>query len=347
MRQGSWNDVLRMPTPHWIGDRKPYFGITYFSSFGCPEPCKFCCSPFVTNRRWKSMPADRMLDDLQDLKERWNFDVVRFHDANFGVMQKRVKEFSEGILERGLKFGWNAFIETHAITSYEERTLDAMAESGMYVAEIGAETGTEEFMKEWIGKPIKGDDNVVATKKMGDRGIESSVTYVIGFPHESDENMLATIDQARRCQLVSPQSSPTVFPYRPIPGTPMWDEALKLGFEPPEGLLDWGSLGEYHLQETWKGRIPPHVARVHNLYCHYRTLARGYTCKKGGVWDRLAHWRLKTGNYKLGHIDAKIWSVQNRIMKKLSPQKRVEQTDTWYAPAPPTTHRPSSASTNS
>ena len=330
MRPESHGDILRMPTPAWIGNRKPYFGITYFSSFGCPEPCKFCCSPFVTNRRWKAMPADRMLDDLAELKERWNFDVVRFHDANFGVMEKRVKEFSEGILERGLKFGWNSFIETHSILHYKESTLDAMAASGMYVAEIGAETGTDEFMKEWVGKPIKGDDNVEATRKMGDRGIECSVTYIIGYPHESADNMLATLDQARRVQVVSKQSSPTVWPYRPIPGTEMWDEAIKLGFEPPKSLLDWGSLGEYHLHETWPGRIPPEVSQVRKLYCHYQTLARGLARRKTGFWEKLARWRLKSGNYALGSLETKLFALQNKIARKLAPQEEISRS--WVDP---------------
>ena len=135
LRANSAGDVLRMPSPRSYGsDREPYFGITYFSSYGCPEPCTFCCSPEVTSRRWKAMPADRMLDDLAELKERWNYDVVRFHDANFGVMEKRTRDFSKGILDRELNFHWNAFIETHSILHYKPETLDLMADSGMYIA---------------------------------------------------------------------------------------------------------------------------------------------------------------------------------------------------------------------
>jgi radical SAM superfamily enzyme YgiQ (UPF0313 family) len=330
MRPGSDRDILRMPSPAWIGQRKPYFGITYFSSFGCPEPCKFCCSPFVTERRWKAMPAARMLDDLQELQERWGFDVVRFHDANFGVMKKRVRDFAEGILDRGLKFGWNCFIETHSILLYEQDLLDKMATSGMHLAEIGAETGTDEFMKDWIGKPIKGDDNVRATAEMDRRGIECSVTYIIGYPHEKPENMLATLDQARQCQVASPRSSPTVWPYRPIPGTEMWDEAIKLGFEPPTKLEDWGSLGEYHLHETWPGRIPPEVAHVRKLYCHYQTLARGLVRRRDGVWEKLARWRLKSGNYALGGLETKAFTAWNRVAKRF--RREEELSRSWVDP---------------
>src|SRR5262249_55605895 len=151
-----------------------------------PEPCTFCCSPEVTNRRWKAQPADRMLDVIQEIKERWGFQVLRFHDANFGVQEKRARAFAQGLIDRKLNLYWNAFIETHSILNYDPSTLDLLAQSGMYIAEIGAEAGTDDMMAK-IGKPIKGDDNVAAAYEMDRRGIVSSVTYIIGYPHESPD----------------------------------------------------------------------------------------------------------------------------------------------------------------
>jgi anaerobic magnesium-protoporphyrin IX monomethyl ester cyclase len=323
--------ILRMPAPGKIGKHGPYFGITFFSSFGCPEPCKFCCSPYVTNRRWKAMPAERMLDQLQMLKERWGYEVVRFHDANFGVMEKRVRDFSQGLIDRKLNIYWNSFIETNSILKYKPETLDLMAQSGMHLAEIGAETGTDEFMKNQIGKPIHGEDNVNATYEMEKRGIECSVTYIIGFPHESKDNMLATLDQARRAQAAAPKSSVTVWPYRPIPGTQMWDQARDLGFQAPDELEHWGSLGEYHLHETWPGRIPNEVARVRRLYCHYQTLARGLARKKDGLFEKLARWRLKSGNYTLGQLEAKLFDIYLPFYRRLN-RTEEEIARSWIDP---------------
>ncbi|HVS11146.1 MAG TPA: cobalamin-dependent protein, partial [Planctomycetota bacterium] len=46
----------RFPLPgKWTPDNPPR-GFSHFSSFGCPEPCTFCCSPLVTGRRWKAIP---------------------------------------------------------------------------------------------------------------------------------------------------------------------------------------------------------------------------------------------------------------------------------------------------
>ncbi len=212
LRAQSAGDVLRMPAPPSIAsDHRPYFGITYYSSYGCPEPCTFCCSPIVTNRRWKAMGAERMLDDLEELHDRWGFDVVRFHDANWGVQEKRARDFAEGKLERELDFQYNAFLETHSILHYDTGTLDALAASGLYIAEIGAEAGTDEMMSK-IGKPITGDDNIDAAVEMDKRGICASVTYIIGYPHEEPDSMLATIDQCRRLHVAAPAARPTVWP---------------------------------------------------------------------------------------------------------------------------------------
>ncbi len=329
MRPDSHRQILRMPTPPAIGARKPYFGITYFSSYGCPEPCTFCCSPIVTDRRWKAMPADRMLDDLAELKERWNYDVVRFHDANFGVMQKRVKEFADGMLSRKLSFWWNAFLETHSILSYKPEVLDALAASGLYIAEIGAEAGTDAMMSK-IGKPISGDDNINAAIEMDKRGVCSSVTYIIGYPGETPDSMLATIDQCRRLHVAAPLARPTVWPYRPIPGTAMWDQAISLGYDPPKAIQEWGSIGEYHLEETWPGKIPPNVAEMRKLYQHFVTLSYGLARGKHGWWERRAEKRLRENNFKNGIWEARAFDVFNRIEKKLFPREEVSRS--WVDP---------------
>lgn len=344
LRAASAGDVLRMPTPEALGSGAPYFGITYYSSYGCPEPCTFCCSPEVTGRRWKAMPAERMLDDLQELKERWNFDVVRFHDANFGVSEKRVREFTEGMLDRGLKFWWNSFIETHSIKIYKPQTLDAMAASGMYIACIGAEAGDDETMKE-IGKPIFGDDNIHAALEMEKRGVQSSVTYIIGYPGESEASMMATIDQCRRLHNACPQARPTVWPFRPIPGTAMWNEAVELGYKGPSGLREWGSLGEYHMEETWPGHIPEQVLRARKMYQHFVTLAYGLARGKMGWWERRAQRRLEDGSFLQGRVEAKAFDVYHRLTRKLFRGR--ETVRSWVDPGHKTGTAGNSASRSS
>jgi radical SAM superfamily enzyme YgiQ (UPF0313 family) len=341
IRAQSHKDVLRMPTPKAIGDRMPYFGITYFSSYGCPEPCTFCCSPIVTDRRWKAMPADRMLDDIQELHERWGFDVIRFHDANFGVMEKRSRDFAKGLLDRNLRIHWNAFIETHSILHYKPDTLDMMVASGLYVAEIGAEAGTDDMMEK-IGKPIHGDDNVLGAMELDKRGICANLTYIIGYPGESKESMLATIDQCRRVHVACPLSRATVWPFRPIPGTAMWDQSIAEGYQPPTRLEDFGSLGQYHLEETWIGRIPDDVMLERKMYHHFATLDYGLARGKIGWWEKRARRRLSEGNLSSGLFEARAFDLYNRITRKLFPRPDISRS--WVDPGHNTGTGPTAAS---
>ena len=341
VRAQSHKDVLRMPTPKAIGDRMPYFGITYFSSYGCPEPCTFCCSPIVTDRRWKAMPAERMLDDIQELHERWGFDVIRFHDANFGVMEKRSRDFAKGLLDRNLRIHWNAFIETHSILHYKPDTLDMMVASGLYVAEIGAEAGTDDMMKK-IGKPIHGDDNVLGAMELDKRGICANLTYIIGYPGETKESMLATIDQCRRVHVACPLSRATVWPFRPIPGTAMWDQAIAEGYQPPTRLEDFGSLGQYHLEETWIGRIPDDVMLERKMYHHFATLDYGLARGKIGWWEKRARRRLAQGRLADGLFEARAFDLYNRITRKLFPRPDISRS--WVDPGHNTGTGPTAAS---
>ncbi len=321
LRAASPGDYVRMPGPPWIGRKKPYVGITYFSSFGCPEPCTFCCSPFVTDRRWKAKPADKILDDLQMLRERWGgFDVVRFHDANFGVMEKRTRSFAEGLLARDLHLGWNAFIETYSVNNYQESTLDACAQSGYYVAEVGAETGDPKTMQR-IGKPIKGDANFNAAARLHDRNIWASITYIIGFPNEPVASMHATLNEARRVQLRCPNSSTHVLPFRPIPGTKMYELAVELGFRPPNDIHTWGNIGEYHLHQTWNV-IPESVMRSRALHNHYTTLYKELHQGRQPVFGRLAKWRLEKDEMRIP-IDAKILGLWHRIESRVQPKPKM------------------------
>ncbi len=253
---------------------------------------------------------------------------MRFHDANFGVLEKRTRDFAQGVLERKLKFHWNSFIETHSILNYKADTLDMMVASGMYIAEIGAEAGTNEMMK-LIGKPIHDDDNVLGAMELDKRGICSSLTYIIGYPGEPKESMLATIDQCRRVHVACPRSRATVWPFRPIPGTAMWDQSIEQGFVPPTRLEEFGKLGQYHLEETWTGRIPEDVKLARKMYHHYATLNYGLARGRKGWWEKRAKKRLERGEllggFPSARVEAKAFDVYNRVTKKLFGSKELSR----------------------
>jgi hypothetical protein len=120
--------------------------------------------------------------------------------------------------------------------------------------------------------------------------------------------------------VAAPLARPTVWPFRPIPGTVMWDQAIELGYDPPKSVVEWGSIGEYHMEETWPGKIPQHIANMRKMYQHYVTLDYGFARNKRGLWEKRAAKRLSQGTYATtaGRVEAKAFSIYNRLAKKLA-----------------------------
>ncbi len=312
MRPGAREARNRMPSPPSAGKNGKYFGISYFSSFGCPEPCSFCCSPLVTNRRWKAMPADRMLDDLADLKQRWGFDVVRFQDANWGVAEKRLREFCEGMQARDLRFEWSTTFEVNNLLRYKPQTLDLMRDTGLYVACVGAETALPDMM-ERVGKPIGEGDTLAAARLLHERDVVTSLTYIIGYPGETEKSMLATLDQARTILHHCPSVSAHVYPFRPIPGSQEYELAVKEhSYQPPKDLEAWGHQLEYHVMETWKDNIPASVHKRWRLYYQYASFVHGLVRPKRGLIEKIAEWRIKTGDYRLP-VELKAFYLMDKV----------------------------------
>jgi radical SAM superfamily enzyme YgiQ (UPF0313 family) len=328
LRQRTRRLVERLPRPPWIPDPQPYVGICYFSSFGCPEPCAFCCSPGFTGQRWKAMPAERVLDDVCALQERWKFDVLRFHDANFGVHEERARLIAEGLLARGVRIGWFPMMQAYSILRYAPSTLDALAASGLYVVNIGGEAGDEATMAR-IGKHTNPGDNLRAAQELDRRGVGQWMTYILGYPHESADSMLATLEEVRQIRSSCRLAHPAIWPYRPIPGTPFFDQAVELGYRPPATLEAWGTIGEYHLDETWPGKIPDFVARRRRLFQHWSTLARGLARGRIGFWERRARKRLESGDYRFARTEAKAFDLYFRLSRLWDPSARGRLSPEW------------------
>ncbi len=310
-----------LPPPPAFADGRPYKAIAYCSSYGCPLACTFCCSEAVCQRHWMAMPAERMLDDICELEQRWGFDIVAFYDANWGVDRRRALAFAKGLLERGKRLNYYPFLQAESVLGWSQDELETLAASGLYMAVLGAESGSDETLRA-IGKPARGDGNLEAVQRLDRAGISARVSYVIGFPDEDQASMLATIDQCRRMAVVCPSAGPTVWPYVPIPGAQSYGRAIELGFQPPRTHEEWGAFLHFKLAEWWPGAIPSNVRRLRNLYEHFVTLVNGTARGKVGVWERRALRRLGDDQdfergWPLGRLEAKSFQLYDRLERRL------------------------------
>jgi radical SAM superfamily enzyme YgiQ (UPF0313 family) len=306
-------------------------GFSYYSSFGCPEPCTFCCSPMVTNRRWKAIPGPLLADRILELHDRFNFNVLRFQDANFGVHEKRSNEFCEGVIEAGSPFWWNGTYEIETIARYKDTSLDLLAKSGFHMAAMGAEAGSEE-QQDRIKKKIKIEQDLESSlRRLNERNIQTGVSWIIGYPSESRTSMEETLRVAADIKHKFPNSPSDIFPFRPIPGTEDFDAAVKLGYQPPERLSEWGQVLEYKYEFDDIG-LPLELLLRWKRYgvcsTFYDSLANEGSDILRRMMRRISGWRLKKNNYsfpleqKLFHMYVKMTGTRTQgdmIKKDMTP----------------------------
>ncbi|MCB9532564.1 MAG: B12-binding domain-containing radical SAM protein [Myxococcales bacterium] len=271
----------RLPPPHHLQGR-PFRGFSYFSSFGCPEPCAFCCSPEIAGRRWLALDANVLVDRLKVIHDKDPFDVLRFQDANFGVSKKRMVDFCQALLDKGLNINWNGTIEIKQITQYDWDTLHLMKRSGNHLMWFGAEAATWET-QQLIRKRIQEGMTDEAMSRMHQLDIKSGLTYIIGYPGEPVESMYDTIHQAAEMKTKYPSCSVEVFPYRPIPGSEFWQPSIDdNGYPVPENFEQWGRFFDYKFNSWW-GPIPAEVQKVWSRFTQMAPWFDGIAGGKGPI----------------------------------------------------------------
>ena len=320
----------QLPYPLDMPPGTPVRAFSYFSSFGCPEPCTFCCSPMVTNRRWKALPGKLLAERILECQDRFNFNILRFQDANFGVAEKRSNEWCEALLADGPpRFWWNATYEIETIARYKEASCDLLRDTKCHLIILGAEAGSQEQQIR-IKKKIDLEDHLeLALGRIYDRGIQTGTTWIIGYPGESSESMHATIRMAAKMKHNYPGSASDIFPFRAIPGTEDFDEAVKLGYQAPSNFEEWGSCLEYKYEYDDIG-LPYDVINTWKRYGATASFYDGHVHEGSGLMRKalrsISGWRLRTGNYRLP-IEQKAFDLYVRLTGQTQSDKiKLDQT---------------------
>ncbi len=216
----------------------------YYASWGCPNDCKFCSSSGVTGRRIVFLPIPRLLDHLSELHRKYGFDMLFLADANFFLVPSRVRAFYQGLIERNLRISWSATAEARSLLRLEEKDWEELKRSGCIGILIGAESATPETLEQ-IRKPVSPEE-VDGCVRIAERyGIAINCNYIIGFPGESEASIQATFEKARALKNQYPRLPIALNPFWPLPGSPYYPEAVKMGYRPPDTLaayadiLDW------------------------------------------------------------------------------------------------------------
>lgn len=212
--------------------------LWYFSSFGCPEPCSFCCSPAVTGCRWTALEPTAILDQWEELRAENRFNLLHFYDANFTVNPKRLRRFCEEILKRGDPIPWAATAELMHIDAWPDDLAQLVSESGCYALYVGVESASTSTLQQ-MRKVIDPTAAPRVVRRMRDLQVTVIASYVVGVPGEPTAEVMKSVDQACLLRTIDPGCESVLHLFLPLPGTEMYDRAAAEGLVQPQDVAGW------------------------------------------------------------------------------------------------------------
>jgi len=133
----------------------------------------------------------------------------------------------------------------------EQPLLEKLAASKCKRLLMGVESGSNRVLKEIVDKGVSKDEMFFVAQEIAKHGILGSYTFIVGFPGETHEEQEESFEFIKKLSTLSPRPETRVHIYAPYPGTPLYDEALSLGFSHPQELGDWSDFDYYKAQTPW------------------------------------------------------------------------------------------------
>lgn len=217
--------------------------LSYISSRGCPYRCAFCHNFATGNTKWRAESINTVIRNINYLKDKYDIDCVWFNDDNFFVNTDRAFEILEYINTLNLKW----FGETR-IDQLDELKISKIAKLTCVRLLIGVESGDDSILR-YINKGINRRKVKEITRLLNRYSVPASYAFIIGFPNETFKQITKTLEFISELEEIYPPTPSTfgckIGVYLPYPGTPLFQEAKKLGYQEPQTLRDWSGLERY------------------------------------------------------------------------------------------------------
>jgi len=186
---------------------------------GCPYTCKWC-STAVYGQSYRRRSPEKVVDELVEIKTKYNPDAIWFVDDVFTVSHKWLNDFKDELAKR------NAYIPFECITRADRLNEDVMAtlkDCGCFRVWIGAESGSQKIIDAMDRRVDVGRvrDMIHCAQK---NKIEAGTFIMLGYPGETKEDIEDTISHLKSS---SPDQFTITLAY-PIKGTGLYEETQNI-----------------------------------------------------------------------------------------------------------------------
>ena len=185
-----------------------------FTSRGCPYRCLYCHQVF--GKRMRAHSAERTMAEVRMLNDKYGITHFQIVDDIFNLDRPRAMKFFDLVVRDGLKLVFS-FPNGLRGDRVDREMVDAMWEAGVRYISYAVETGSPRLQK-LIQKNMKLDRICDAISMSAAKGIVAKGFFMLGFPTETEEEALMTVEFAQESDLVQAMFFTVVY----FPGAPLY-----------------------------------------------------------------------------------------------------------------------------
>ena len=246
-------DLDSLPLPAYdLFPMDKYVGHTYWKPFveivtsrGCTHGCTFCYEwsehdprGIKNFNRWRAKSAQRVVDEVELLEKKFGTKVMVIQEDNFNINGKRVREFCEKKIKRGLKMKW---VSLGCASDWVrlERDIPLMKKAGMFMGVFGIEVASDDELRK-LDKGITVDQIYKTIDILRKNDIAIVGDIMIGFDYDTEKIIKERFEFAEK---VDPDVMWVGY-LTPPPGSPIWADVVQRGWVDPKtiDILQWDFL---------------------------------------------------------------------------------------------------------
>lgn len=286
--------------------------LDYISSQGCRFRCSFCADPFMYKRGWYGFSPERMGDEIETLWKKYKFNHVHFQDETFFTYAPRVKAIAEEFINRKLPITWFGTMRADQGVRMSEDIWKIAKQSGLERVMIGMEAGTQEML-DWMQKDIKLSHVYEVAKLCIKYDIAINFSVIVGFPGETKESIIKTLEVVKELRQMSPTFHMGIFFYKPYPGNKIADELLEKGYKFNSTLEEWSN---FDFVDTGKSEwVDEDTVKLVENFKFYQNLAYNKSTVSKSLFRHIARWRVEKKAY--------LFPIEKKFKEWFIPQQRM------------------------
>jgi anaerobic magnesium-protoporphyrin IX monomethyl ester cyclase len=223
---------------HCFGDlkREPY--ASFYTTFGCPFHCSFCCiqAPFKTGEKeagWKESvnsyrfwSPQAVVDQIDKLVQQYGIRNIKIADEMFVLNARHILGICEAIIDRGYDLNIWAYARVDTV---KDGMLEKLKRAGFNWLAFGIEAASDR-VRDDVDKGFEQEEIFRTLEKVRATDINVIANYIFGLPEDDLDSMQATLDLAveLNCEFANFYSAMA------YPGSQLYNVAIKQGWPLPE-----------------------------------------------------------------------------------------------------------------